>query len=96
MSRHHPRITAWRSTSELLEVRNALFDNLDQRPWALAKVRAWTTRSRIPHAIEATSMLVDAVVHDIPNASQLHVRLAYSTAICRYHSSLPPSHRIQY
>lgn len=42
-------------------------------------------RGRLPHAIEATAILTEALLHDVPEtSSQLNVRLAYSTAICRY------------
>lgn len=41
-------------------------------------------RGRLPHAIEATAILTEALLHDVPETSQLNVRLAYSTAICRY------------
>lgn len=42
MSRYHPRIVAWRSPENLIEVKGAFFPPLndpDQRQMALAKVR---------------------------------------------------------
>ena len=47
------------------------------------QVQAWSVRSKLPHSIEATAMLTEAVIHDHASASQLHLQLSYSTAICR-------------
>jgi ribosomal biogenesis protein LAS1 len=52
------------------------------------QVQAYQVRGRVPHAIDSTAQLTTAVLLDIPLASTLHVRLAYSTAICRFVNGL--------
>ncbi|KAH8148340.1 uncharacterized protein LAJ45_07441 [Morchella importuna] len=99
MSRNR-RIVAWRTPADLLEVKAAFYpvsNGEDLRPMALAKVRAWISRTRIPHAIEATALLTEATLHDTSSHSALNSRLAYSTAICRFVNGLiDPAQQAQF
>ncbi|KAF8475672.1 Las1-like-domain-containing protein [Kalaharituber pfeilii] len=85
------RIVPWRTLSDLLWVKNAFYPGLDapdQRYEALNMVRVWSVRGRLPHSIEATAMLTEAILHDRFGASQLNLQLTYSTAICRFVNGL--------
>ncbi|KAF8425125.1 Las1-like-domain-containing protein [Tirmania nivea] len=85
------RIVPWRSPADLLWVKEAFYpgpDAPDQRYDALTMVQAWSVRGKLPHAIEATAMLTEAIMHDRPGASQLNLQLSYSTAICRFVNGL--------
>ncbi|KAJ6261948.1 hypothetical protein Dda_2747 [Drechslerella dactyloides] len=63
-------------------------DGNDGRPRALEIVRAWSTRGRLPHAIESTAQLTECFIHDTPRQSELMVRMGYATAICRFVNGL--------
>ena len=84
---HYAHIVPWRAPSELRAVKALFFSSPlapDQQLQALHIVRSWAVRGRIPHSVEATAMLVEAVLNDIPSSPQLNARMVYSTAICRY------------
>lgn len=54
-------------------------------------------RARIPHSIESTALLTEAMLHDVGGASQLNLRLAYSTAFCRFvNGLLDPAQQAQF
>ncbi|CCX12043.1 Las1-like-domain-containing protein [Pyronema domesticum] len=95
-----PRIVAWRSSSELLQLKSDFFpssDSADTRPAAISKVTTWQTRVRIPHSIESTSQITSAVLLDHPHSHPLTVRLAYSTAIIRFvNGLLDPAQQSQF
>jgi ribosomal biogenesis protein LAS1 len=89
-------ITPWRSHSDLLEVRKQLY-RLDQSPdtnndqpndprhHAVQRVMAWKVRGNLPHAVESTALLMDAILHHaIPETSIFSVRAVYSAAFTRF------------
>ncbi|KAI5790159.1 Las1-like-domain-containing protein [Geopyxis carbonaria] len=91
MSFRHPRIVPWRTPTELAEVKNDFFpaqDTTDRRAHAVSKVRAWAVRGALPHSIEATALLTEATLHDVPGISDNVLRLAYSSAVCRFVNGL--------
>ncbi|KAK6533454.1 rRNA-processing protein las1 [Orbilia ellipsospora] len=85
-----PRVTVWSSIDDLRHLKSLLYENAeyDSRPRALEIIRAWSTRGRLPHAIESTAHLTECVLHDTPRQSELMVRMGYSTAICRFVNGL--------
>ena len=49
------------------------------------QVYMWKLRGNLPHAVESTSYLTEAVLHDDPRInSPTAIRATYSTAFCRY------------
>lgn len=51
-----------------------------------SQISAWKLRGNLPHAVESTWFLIDAVLTDnvrINKATPLAVRQCYSTAFCR-------------
>ncbi|KAF8539268.1 Las1-like-domain-containing protein [Trichophaea hybrida] len=104
MSHHQPRVVPWRNSDELVLLKNDFYPDFefgtpDRRPAALAKVQAWQVRARVPHAIESTAQLTSAVLLDTSTsgASALHLRLSYSTAICRFvNGLLDPAQQSQF
>ena len=46
---------------------------------------AWKLRGNLPHAVESTALLVDAIIHhDININSIFSIRAVYSAAFCRF------------
>ncbi|KAK6512168.1 rRNA-processing protein las1 [Arthrobotrys musiformis] len=86
-----PRLTVWSSIDDLKHLKSLLYDqsaDYDGRPQALEIIKAWSSRGRLPHAIESTSHLTECLLNDTPNQSELLVRMSYSTAICRFVNGL--------
>ncbi|RVD86503.1 uncharacterized protein DFL_004775 [Arthrobotrys flagrans] len=86
-----PRLTVWSSIDDLKHLKSLLYDqntDYDGRPQALEIIRAWSSRGRLPHAIESTSHLTECLLNDTPNQSELLIRMSYSTAICRFVNGL--------
>ncbi|KAK6348955.1 rRNA-processing protein las1 [Orbilia blumenaviensis] len=86
-----PRLTVWSSIDDLKHLKSLLYDQTadnDGRPQALEIIRAWSSRGRLPHAIESTSHLTECLLNDTPNQSELLIRMSYSTAICRFVNGL--------
>ncbi|KAJ5279544.1 hypothetical protein N7478_004916 [Penicillium angulare] len=89
--------TAWKNKSELLEVRDqfypsASYDGPDNRPLACSIVEAWKLRGNVPHHVEATALLTDAILHDdAQNNSIFSIRATYSAAFCRFVTGLVDS-----
>lgn len=90
--------TPWRSHSDLLSVRSDLYfsspspsqddDNNNHRQRAaVSRIMAWKTRGgNLPHAIESTALLVDAILHhsSSSNSSLFSIRAVYSAAFTRF------------
>jgi ribosomal biogenesis protein LAS1 len=90
---HPPRVVPWRHPDELLSLRTDFYYDpttctQDRRSAAVSKVAAWQTRTQLPHTIESTALLTSALVADTSDAHPLHIRLGYSTAICRFVNGL--------
>ncbi|KAJ5107151.1 hypothetical protein N7456_003826 [Penicillium angulare] len=89
--------TAWKNKSELLEVRHqfypsASYDGPDNRSLACSIVEAWKLRGNVPHHVEATALLTDAILHDdAQNNSIFSIRATYSAAFCRFVTGLVDS-----
>ncbi|KXT08977.1 hypothetical protein AC579_4024 [Pseudocercospora musae] len=77
-------ITPWRHQTDLLEVRRQLYGDSERRH-AVDRVMAWKLRGNLPHAVESTALLVDAVLHhSIEGVSIFSVRAVYSAAFSRF------------
>ncbi|KAF2162149.1 hypothetical protein M409DRAFT_69359 [Zasmidium cellare ATCC 36951] len=82
-------ITPWRSQHDLLQVRSQLYgtnpSTPDQRRHAVDRVMAWKLRGNLPHAVESTALLIDAILHHSnPSNSMFSVRAVYSAAFTRF------------
>ncbi|CAK4030148.1 Pre-rRNA-processing las1 [Lecanosticta acicola] len=90
-------ITPWRSQSDLLRVRNQLYnlsgtnqrysqEEIDNsRRDAVNQIMSWKMRGNLPHAVESTALLTDALLHQqVPGNSSFGVRAVYSAAFTRF------------
>ena len=82
-------ITPWRTQRDLLEVREQLYHPDEEgtvaRRNAVNRVMAWKLRGNIPHAVESTALLIDAILHhEIKGNSIFSIRAVYSAAFCRF------------
>lgn len=80
-------ITPWRYASDLVQVRQQLYKlgAADERQDAVDRVLAWRLRGNLPHAVESTALLVDAIIHhNNPGNSSFSVRAVYAAAFCRF------------
>ncbi|THC90060.1 hypothetical protein EYZ11_010476 [Aspergillus tanneri] len=84
--------TPWKDQSQLVAVRNQFYppptyDGPDMRSKACA-----TLRGNLPHPVEATALLTDAILHDdsVKN-SIFSIRATYSAAFCRFVTGLVDS-----
>lgn len=86
MSRY--TITPWRTQSDLLAVREQLYtlsSGPDNRRSAVERIMAWKLRGNLPHAVESTALLVDAILHhDLSVNSIFSVRAVYAAAFTRF------------
>ncbi|KAL1302890.1 hypothetical protein AAFC00_003217 [Neodothiora populina] len=57
-------VTPWRYPSDLLHVRNKLYTPTtpEEQAQAIATVAAWKLRGNVPHAVESTALLFDAML----------------------------------
>ncbi|GAM34561.1 cell morphogenesis protein [Talaromyces pinophilus] len=90
-------ITPWRDESELLDVRSKFYPSSslnstpspDLRPDACRIVEAWKLRGHLPHAVEATALLTDAILHDdATHNSVFSIRATYAAAFSRFVTGL--------
>ncbi|EPS29438.1 hypothetical protein PDE_04387 [Penicillium oxalicum 114-2] len=86
--------TPWKNRAHLLEVRDEFYPppsycGPDMRSQACAKVAAWKLRGNIPHHVEATALLTDAILHDDGQRNSIFsIRATYSAAFCRFVTGL--------
>ena len=45
---------------------------------------AWKLRGNLPHAVESTALLIDAILHQDTDNSIFSIRAVYSAAFCRF------------
>lgn len=82
-------ITPWRTQADLLSVRQSLYrlnpGGDDFRRHAVDRVMAWKVRGNLPHAVESTALLIDAILHhNLANNSIFSIRAVYSAAFTRF------------
>ncbi|KAJ5121413.1 uncharacterized protein N7515_009374 [Penicillium bovifimosum] len=86
--------TAWKSKSQLLQVRDEFYPpptytGPDLRSHGCAVVEAWKLRGNVPHHVEATALLTDAILHDDADRNSIFsIRATYSAAFCRFVTGL--------
>ncbi|KAI5968855.1 LAS1 [Candida margitis] len=89
-----PVVTAYRSDDDLVELKKWFYDfddTHDNRKLAIERVKALLTRSRLPHGIEATSILTSAHLRDDdddPDTDTNVIQLAYTMALIRFVNGL--------
>ncbi|KAF7589193.1 rRNA-processing protein las1 [Aspergillus hancockii] len=89
--------TPWKDQSQLTAVRTQFYpppayEGPDLRSRACATVAAWKLRGNLPHPVEATALLTDAILHDDAKKNSIFsIRATYSAAFCRFVTSLVDS-----
>ncbi|KAL5694808.1 hypothetical protein EMGR_002216 [Emarellia grisea] len=89
--------TPWKDHLQLLTVRNQFYpppayDGPDLRSNACATVAVWKLRGNLPHPVEATALLTDAILHDDAQKNSIFsIRATYSAAFCRFVTGLVDS-----
>ncbi|KAL1966856.1 hypothetical protein VTN77DRAFT_3821 [Rasamsonia byssochlamydoides] len=88
--------TPWKNSAELLAVRSQFYPDplsgSDLRVNACRTVAAWKLRGNLPHPVEATALLTDAILHDdVAKNSIFSIRATYSAAFCRFVTGLVDS-----
>ncbi|KAL8717834.1 MAG: hypothetical protein Q9225_004957 [Loekoesia sp. 1 TL-2023] len=89
-------VTPWRNQSELLNVRDWLFSRStgtrsDTGRKACSQIQAWKLRGGLPHAVESTWYITEAILTDSPQLSGISAlakRSCYCTALCRFVTGL--------
>lgn len=89
----HPSIVCYRSSDDLLEVKKWFYefsDTEDHRLRAIKRVRAFSTRGKIPHGLESTALLTSVCLQDIGDSSSDTnvLRLSYAMALIRFVNGL--------
>lgn len=79
-------ITPWRFHTDLLQVRGQLYStSSEERRHAVNRVMAWKLRGNLPHAVESTALLTDAILHhSVVGNSIFSIRAVYSAAFTRF------------
>jgi ribosomal biogenesis protein LAS1 len=81
--------TPWRDRKELLNIRQRLYwipwtKEPDRRKQACSIVFAWKLLGHLPHAVESTALLTEAILADKPDVvSSYAIQLSYVSAFCR-------------
>ncbi|KAF7122129.1 hypothetical protein CNMCM5793_000085 [Aspergillus hiratsukae] len=89
--------TPWKDHSQLLTVRRQFYpppdyNGPDLRSKACATVGVWKLRGNLPHPVEATALLTDAILHDDAQRNSIFsIRATYSAAFCRFVTGLVDS-----
>ncbi|OJJ51020.1 hypothetical protein ASPZODRAFT_127016 [Penicilliopsis zonata CBS 506.65] len=89
--------TPWKDESALLAVRNEFYpppgyNGPDHRSHACKIVALWKQKGTLPHPVEATALLTDAILHDdAERNSVFSIRATYSAAFCRFVTGLVDS-----
>lgn len=69
---------------QLYRLESSLGDE-DRRHHAVQRVMAWKARGNLPHAVESTALLMDAILHhNIEPNSIFSIRAVYSAAFTRF------------
>ncbi|KAF2225700.1 Las1-like-domain-containing protein [Elsinoe ampelina] len=97
----HFVVTPWRSVDELLEVRDVIFKDFSDSPSispssaAVQRIHVWKERGNLPHAVESTGQLLEALLvneresqtalqNEFHSADSFLVRATYTAAITRF------------
>ncbi|KZF26631.1 Las1-domain-containing protein [Xylona heveae TC161] len=91
-------VTPWRHHSELVKVRAQFYPpphaQEDERRNAVNLVGAWKLRGNLPHTVESTALLTDAMLNDEGTSSSSYsIRATYATAFCRFVTGLMDSNQ---
>lgn len=89
----HPSIVCYRSSADLSELKGWFYDFLDvkdDRVRAIKRVRALSTRGKLPHGLESTALLTSVHLQDNGNDSPDTnvLRLSYAMALIRFVNGL--------
>ncbi|GES98618.1 Las1-domain-containing protein [Rhizophagus clarus] len=83
-----PRIVPWTSLEEFQQVRQWLYsESPNQREIGVKRVKAWSSRGKVPHAVVSTAAFVEVSLRDefrYENISNHELRLLYSMVFIRF------------
>lgn len=91
------RTTPWRDEQEWLSVKASFYPQAqaqeslhkDPHEFAIERVKAWSARGRVPHAVVSTSMLTSAMIRDRTLLlSTLETRMMLAMAVVRFVNGL--------
>lgn len=89
-----PTVTAYRSDKDLVELKEWFYDfddSRDNRKRAIERVKVLLTRGRLPHGIEATSILTSVLLSDSNDEQRIDfnvIQLSYTMALIRFVNGL--------
>lgn len=89
--------TPWKEQAQLLAVRSQFYpppsyEGPDQRSSACSTVALWKLHGNLPHPVEATALLTEAILHDEASKHSIFsIRATYSAAFCRFVTGLVDS-----
>ncbi|KAK6204813.1 Las1-like-domain-containing protein [Scheffersomyces amazonensis] len=90
----HPVIVSYRSVDDLKTLKDWFYnfnESRDHRLRAIQRVKALSTRGRLPHGIESTALLTSICLQELNKEFQVDsyiLRLSYSSAIIRFVNGL--------
>lgn len=93
--KRHPTIVCYRDVQELIIIKDWFYnfdDSKDNRYRAIQKVKALSSRGKLPHAIESTSLLTSTILTDPSeggtNNDSNVLQLSYTMALIRFVNGL--------
>lgn len=86
MSRVHPTLCCYRSNSDLAELKEWFSGSPEARRRAVSRTKALQSRGRLPHAVDATALLISVQLSELQDTFVL--RSAYSMALVRFVNGL--------
>ncbi|RGB29493.1 Las1-like-domain-containing protein [Rhizophagus diaphanus] len=83
-----PRVVPWTSLEEFQQVHQWLYaESPNQREIGVKRVKAWSSRGKVPHAVVSTAAFVEVSLRDefsYGNISNHELRLLYSMVFIRF------------
>ena len=91
--KQHPLVTAYKSIDDLQLLKTWFYDyndTTDNRKNAILKVKGLLTRGKLPHGVEATSLLTSIVLDDLHGngIDSSVLQLSYTMALVRFVNGL--------
>lgn len=91
--KQHPLVTAYKGIDDLQQLKKWFYeynDTIDHRKKAISKVKGLLTRGKLPHGVEATSLLTSIVLDDLQrkDIDSCVLQLSYTMALIRFVNGL--------
>lgn len=87
----HPSIVTFKSIDDLKVLKDWFYnfnETTDHRPRAVDRVKALSSRGKIPHCIESTALLTSICLQDSSTNDSNIIQLSYSMALIRFVNGL--------